>query len=601
MSDYSYDPFALAALEQQHKLPSGMLEALKYAENSGDSAVSPKGAEGVMQTMPSTAQNPGYGVPPFDPRDPEGTARYVAALYQHSGQDPVLTAAAYNAGLGGDYTNPETSAYIKRFQEKFGKGQQPQAQNDKVIAELPDGRRLEFPAGTSPQIVQQTVKKVLGNVSTPNGSAGAGAVSPFANNPAASVGADSALRKPLGWQQELTKKFEEEHGNISPAEAQIRASKTPEFSGDIPGGGEALSALGKALGLTGKAATPLQEAGKAAQDVGFKIPPSQVRPGPIKEALEGFGGRVQLQQVASAKNQAIATDMAKQAIGIPKDVPLTQQAIDNVQAKAATAYDTLKRVPFKFKSDAQYQKDIADLSSSWTKAAKKFTFMKNDDIEQLKTDMAQKVPMKAGSTAYNKVEPDDAVEVIKDLRFKAKANYANRDDPAKLALAAAQRKAADAMEGLIDRNLKAKGDFTTYKNFTDARTLYAKSIDVEKAFNKSSGTINPQYFAGKLMKNKPLSGELDDIGTAAASFPKSFQNVEKMGATPRFSILDMFGSAMNPKWLAATLARPAVRSALLSKAAQQGISPKTTEAMIQQALNAAKAGGSAAGDKIGDN
>ncbi len=73
-------------------------------EATPDGAVSPKGATGVMQVMPGTAANPGYGVRPAadsSPAEVERVGRDVAnALLAHYGGNKALASAAYNAGPG---------------------------------------------------------------------------------------------------------------------------------------------------------------------------------------------------------------------------------------------------------------------------------------------------------------------------------------------------------------------------------------------------------------------------------------------------------------------------------------------------------------------
>ena len=81
-------------------------------------AVSPKGAVGLMQLMPATAQR--YGV--TDLRDPGqnilGGARYLRDLLGLFDNDLALTLAAYNAGedavmrYGGIPPYPETRQYV---------------------------------------------------------------------------------------------------------------------------------------------------------------------------------------------------------------------------------------------------------------------------------------------------------------------------------------------------------------------------------------------------------------------------------------------------------------------------------------------------------
>jgi len=113
-----YGPL-FAAATARYGLPSGVLAAVAQVESGGDpGAVSPAGAEGLMQIMPGTAQ--GLGVNPFDPAQAvDGAARVLEGNLQHFGSLP-LALAAYNAGAGAveraggvpDY--PETQAYVQK-------------------------------------------------------------------------------------------------------------------------------------------------------------------------------------------------------------------------------------------------------------------------------------------------------------------------------------------------------------------------------------------------------------------------------------------------------------------------------------------------------
>lgn len=105
-----------------------LLAALLEAESGFDpGAVSPVGAQGIAQFMPSTAA--GMGV--RDPFDPEqaipGAARLVAAGVREFGSVP-LALAAYNAGsgavhrYGGIPPYPETRAYVARIMARAGQG-----------------------------------------------------------------------------------------------------------------------------------------------------------------------------------------------------------------------------------------------------------------------------------------------------------------------------------------------------------------------------------------------------------------------------------------------------------------------------------------------
>jgi len=84
-----------------------LLDALMIAESGGNPrAVSSAGAEGAYQIMPSTAAQPGFGVPPmegsrFDPEASRKFARqYLQAMIDRYNGDIEAALVAYNAGPG---------------------------------------------------------------------------------------------------------------------------------------------------------------------------------------------------------------------------------------------------------------------------------------------------------------------------------------------------------------------------------------------------------------------------------------------------------------------------------------------------------------------
>jgi soluble lytic murein transglycosylase-like protein len=90
-------------------------------------AVSPKGAQGLMQLMPGTASELGVGNT-FDPQaNVEGGTRYLRELLERYNFDLVKALAAYNAGpqrveqFGGVPPYYETRAYVARIVKDFNK------------------------------------------------------------------------------------------------------------------------------------------------------------------------------------------------------------------------------------------------------------------------------------------------------------------------------------------------------------------------------------------------------------------------------------------------------------------------------------------------
>lgn len=83
-----------------------MIDQLIMAESGGDpNAVSPVGAQGLTQVMPTTGRNPGFGVEPLDdPFDPVESRRfatdYLSAMLRRYNGDLETALVAYNAGPG---------------------------------------------------------------------------------------------------------------------------------------------------------------------------------------------------------------------------------------------------------------------------------------------------------------------------------------------------------------------------------------------------------------------------------------------------------------------------------------------------------------------
>jgi peptidoglycan DL-endopeptidase CwlO len=107
----------------RYGVDASLLAAVASQESSFNaSAVSPAGAQGLMQFMPATAK--GLGVNALDPTSAiDGAARYLSSLTKQFGSTD-LALAAYNAGpgtvtrYGGVPPYTETQNYVRRVMTK---------------------------------------------------------------------------------------------------------------------------------------------------------------------------------------------------------------------------------------------------------------------------------------------------------------------------------------------------------------------------------------------------------------------------------------------------------------------------------------------------
>lgn len=347
----------------------------------------------------------------------------------------------------------------------------------------------------------------------------------------------------------------------------------------LPVGVKAAGKIGAAIGRTisgpAMADSTLQGA-KAATDLGYVIPPSQVKPTLANRTIEGFAGKISTAQNASLANQGVTNSLIQKGLGLPADQPLTVDALKAIRNTAGAVYDAVGTSGL-IKPTQAYSDALDKIIAPYQTAASGFPGAKPN-------------PIIAEITALKSPEFDasSALAKIKELREGADSAYGKGDKDIGKAL----KSAANALEDTIDTHLQQTGAAPdVLQKFRDARQLIAKTYSIENALNPTSGNVDANKLAAALKKGKPLSGELKQVAEFAGQFPKATQIPEKMGSLPQVSPLDFSASALtsaataNPLYMAGVLARPAVRKLALSGMIQNKLSTPVTNSSVTNALS----------------
>lgn len=127
--------------------PDFINSVIKAESNFHPRAVSPKGAQGLMQLMPDTAARLGVN-DPFDPKaNVEAGTAYLSELLTLYNNDPIKALAAYNAGAHrveqyhGVPPYRETRAYIARIVNDFNAKKLAQMKAAKAQAAAPAAKK----------------------------------------------------------------------------------------------------------------------------------------------------------------------------------------------------------------------------------------------------------------------------------------------------------------------------------------------------------------------------------------------------------------------------------------------------------------------------
>lgn len=337
--DPRLDAYAVTAAQREGIPPEALLAIKNVGERSGSTAVSPKGAKGVMQVMDETWAAYGKG----DPRDPVGSidagARLMKDLIAQYGGDVRAAIAHYNGGgkagkavkEGRAAPSKETRGYLERtdafIAERTG------AEAGRAAAADPD-----VVAAARVQLVRETIESW--NLRDPADAAGAQqhleAVLRAADQIGAGARVEVGTAIPLDTLSQarlldnLTTRLEESRAELLPEAgnlvdpgvvAPLRAEIAQLEQSRPVATDEALRTLAKeiqtAQGVSYKAALSA-----AKKEMGVRLQDVETQIGRLRQQLDGHRAAAETQkQIADLDTQIARVKSDRAAIDAPTPRP----------------------------------------------------------------------------------------------------------------------------------------------------------------------------------------------------------------------------------------------------------------------------------------
>ncbi len=293
---------------------------------------------------------------------------------------------------------------------------------------------------------------------------------------------------------------------------------------------------------------------QASQKAGYVVPPSTTNPSLVNKILESIAGKDATAQEAALRNVGVTNSLARRALGLSEDSPLTQEAIEATRSGAGDAYAMLRKIG-DVSLDDSAKEALDAVAARYSGNALTEAISGGTDIPKI-----------VNTIKSEPLNGDNLVDAMGALRDKASTAFASGDK----ALGNSYRKISDTLEGLIQRSLPEDSD--VLQQFKDARQLIAKTYSVEKAFNPSTGNVSALKLGQQLSKKAPLDTDLLTAGRFGQAFPKASREVVDSGPVRNTDVLLGAGvSALSrePTYLLYPFVRQAVRAGLLSPTGQQ--------------------------------
>ena len=315
----------------------------------------------------------------------------------------------------------------------------------------------------------------------------------------------------------------------------------------------------------------------AAQKEGYIVTPGSLDPTGANVVKERIAGKTHLEQLASIKNQKTTDNLARKAVGLPENAELTPEVMKGIrEAEYTKGYAPLKTLGNIVADDA-YIDDLARIEATYTGPSKSFPEAVPDEVGKL-----------ISKYTVDKFDAADAVDVVKNLREQASANFRKGEN----ALAKSQLDISTALEGQIARVLETSGDpklAGLLEQFRASRQRMAVSHTVEEAIRKGAGSVDTKKLARDIQNDKFMTGDLKTAAEFANTFPRVNVAPSSIGTPGAGTMLGRsFSGALGagtgflvgggPGAVAGAAAPELIsagmREYMLSKAGQRRIAPK---------------------------
>jgi len=215
---------------------------------------------------------------------------------------------------------------------------------------------------------------------------------------------------------------------------------------------------------------------KEAQSAGYTVPRSLYNPSFTSNRLESLAGKAATKQQSAAMNQDITNSLAKKALGVADDTPLSITTLENIRKTASKPYQEIAAMSPQAKIDLEDLKQARNDAQGWF-------------------------------NAYNRSA-----------------------SPADLTKAKEFRGIADGLEKSLETHALQANRPDLLPSLANSRKQIAMTYTVQRALNDATGDVSAPVIGRLFEKGKPLSGGLETIGKFRSAFPQVSQAGAKIPA-----------------------------------------------------------------------